>query len=114
MARLEDAGVIRGYPDTHYEDMTREQIQKRFMEIHDEALANSNNTDDDLRLKLMEAERTRHLKQWADNSTVLNHGHFLMMVSSIYDEAFFYTSKELEQQGRPGIDVQHFGEMLII
>ena len=48
--------VIRGYLDTHYADMTREQIQKRFMEIHDEASANSNFTDDDLRLKLMEAE----------------------------------------------------------
>ena len=110
LTRLEDAGVVRGYSDTHYLNMTREQIKNRFLDIHDEALANSDLTDNVLRLKLMETERTRYLKQWADNSTILNHGHFLMMVSSIYDEAFFFTSKELEQHGRPGIDVQQIVE----
>ena len=44
---------------------------------------------------LKSIERRRHLIWWGDNSTILNHGHLMMMVSSAYDKAFYYTDVEM-------------------
>ena len=32
---------------------------------------------------------------WSDHSSVMNHGHILLTVNTIYDPAFYYTSQEL-------------------
>ena len=56
------------------------------------------------RLKAM--ERKRHLMIWGDNSTLLNHGHLLLTVNSVYDEALYFTNEEMKAKGKGDIDVQ--------
>ena len=41
---------------------------------------------------------TRYLKVWHDDGPVSN-GHLLVMVAAIYDEAFYYTRKEMAERG---------------
>ncbi|CAH3194686.1 unnamed protein product, partial [Porites evermanni] len=62
-------------------------------------------TEDELRM-----ERKRHLMVWGDNSTLLNHGHLLLTVSAIYDEAIYYTNEEMKAKGKENIDVQSLVE----
>ena len=60
--------------------------------------------------KLKEIERKRHLMVWGDNSTLLNHGHILLTVSAVYDEALYYTNEEMKGRGQESIDVQSLVE----
>ena len=53
----------------------------------------------------MKLQRTRHLMILGDNSTILNHGHILYLVQSIYDPAFFYTPEEMKTRGYGDVDV---------
>ena len=43
---------------------------------------------------LMKYERTRHFMIWADNSTIMNHGHIMYLVQCLYDPALFFTPEE--------------------
>ena len=56
------------------------------------------------RLKAM--ERKHHFTIWADNSTPFNHGHLLLTVNSVYDEALYFTNEEMKAKGKGDIDVQ--------
>ena len=47
---------------------------------------------------------------WGDNSTLLNHGHILLTVSAVYDEALYYTTEEMKGKGQEKIDVQSLVE----
>lgn len=47
---------------------------------------------------------------WADNSTLLNHGYLLLTVNAVYDEALYFTNKEMEDQGKGNVDVQSLVE----
>lgn len=49
--------------------------------------------------------RTRHLKVWHDHADVASHGHFLVLVSAIFDPAIYYTTNEMKQKG-VSIDVE--------
>jgi len=51
-------------------------------------------------------ERKHHFMIWADNSTPLNHGHLLLTVNSVYDEALYITNEEMKAKGKGDIDVQ--------
>ena len=46
---------------------------------------------------------TRYLKIWHDHSSIAGHGHFLVLVSVIYDTAFYLTQEEVKDRN---IDVQ--------
>lgn len=41
---------------------------------------------------------------WGDNSTLLNHGHLLLTVSFVYDEALYLTNEEMKDKGQENID----------
>ena len=84
-------------------DVIRKKINikhEKYMKIHsDEELLKKinefNKSEDkcnieELRKKLCQFERTRHLMLWHDGSTLSNHGHLLMMVCVIYDPAIYY------------------------
>ncbi len=43
---------------------------------------------------------------WGDNSTLLNHGHLLLTVNSLYDQAIYFTNEEMKARGKGDIDVQ--------
>ena len=60
--------------------------------------------------KPKEIECKRHLMVWGDNSTLLNHGHLLLTVSAVYDEALYYTNDEMKERGQENIDVQSLVE----
>ena len=47
---------------------------------------------------------------WGDNSTLLKHGHLLLTVNSVYDEALYYTNEEMKAKGKGDIDVQSIVE----
>lgn len=49
--------------------------------------------------------RTRHIKMWHDHSTIAAHGYLLVLVSVIYDPAFFYTTEEMRRLKGVEIDV---------
>ena len=34
-----------------------------------------------------------------DHSEIANHGHLLVVISAIYDPAFYYTNSEMEEKG---------------
>ena len=63
-----------------------------------------------MRDKLKRMERNRHLLVWGDNSTLLNHGHLLLTVSAIYNDAIYYTNEEMKAKGKENIDVQSLVE----
>ena len=45
---------------------------------------------------LMKYERTKHFMIWADNSTIMNHGHIIYLVQCLYDPAFSFTPEEMK------------------
>ena len=47
---------------------------------------------------------------WGDNSTLLNHGHLLLTVDAVYDEAPYYTNKKMKDRSKENIDVQSLVE----
>ena len=67
-------------------------------------------TPGEMRDKVKRMERKRHLLVWGDNSTLLNHGHLLLTVSAIYDDAIYYTNEEMKAKGKENIDVQSLVE----
>ena len=54
---------------------------------------------------LMKYERTKHFMIWADNSTIMNHGHIMYLVQCLYDPAFFFTPEEMKARGHENLDV---------
>lgn len=49
---------------------------------------------------------SRNLKIWHDHSSVGGHGHFLVLVSVLYDPAIFLTQEEVEKNLKKDFDVQ--------
>lgn len=50
---------------------------------------------------------TRHLKIWHDHSAIAGHGHFLVLVSVIYNHFFYLTQEEADAKfGKGKIDIQ--------
>ena len=49
--------------------------------------------------------RTRHITLWHDHSTIAAHGYLLVLVSVLYDPAFFYTTEEMKSLKSVDIDV---------
>ena len=40
--------------------------------------------------------RTRHLKIWHDHSSIAGFGYLLVLISVVYDPAFYYTPEEMK------------------
>ena len=77
---LKRAPYRRDNSDTHYANMTHEQIATRLTEISKYKECGNLNMGQ-LRNKLKSIERHRHLLIWYDNSTVANHAYLLCLVS---------------------------------
>ena len=52
----------------------------------------------------MKYERTKHFMIWADNSTIMNHGHIIYLVQCLYDPAFF-TPEEMKARWHENVVV---------
>ena len=51
--------------------------------------------------------RTRHLQVWHDNSTIANHGYFMVTVKTCYDKNIHFTRDEYKAKTGIDIDIQH-------
>ena len=101
----ESLGILRVQTDEYYTAMTDAEVRGRLMQLgEDPNTGEESEIETKERLKAM--ERKRHLMIWGDNSTLLNHGHLLLTVNSVYDEALYYTNEEMKAKGKGNIDVQ--------
>lgn len=101
----ESLGLLRVQNDEYYTAMTDAEVRSRLVQLGEDAnTGEESEIETKERLKAM--ERKRHLMIWGDNSTLLNHGHLLLTVNSVYDEALYYTNEEMKAKGKGNIDVQ--------
>lgn len=103
----ESMGLMRIRSDNEYESMTEDAISSRLEQLGEDKEEESASEKKE---KLKKIERQRHLMVWSDNSTLLNHGHILLTVSAVYDEALYFTSEEMRAKGQENIDVQSLVE----
>ena len=103
----ESLGIMRICKDDFYDSMTEDELSSRLVQLGEES---GEGTPSEMRDRLKGMERKRHLMVWGDNSTLLNHGHLLLTVSAIYDEAVYYTNEEMKAKGKENIDVQSLVE----
>ena len=87
----EQLGLIRAHPDEYYTTLSREQVEKRLLELHE--LVESDWTTDELIEKLKQASCTRLLKLWHDHSKIAGHSHILVLVATVY------TTEEMQHKG---------------
>ena len=52
-----------------------------------------------MRAKLKSISRIRHLKVWHDHSDIAGHSHLFVLIAVVYDQALYYTSKEMQDKG---------------
>ena len=110
----EDLGLLHARADEYYAGMTKEQVNHRLAQLGESTNCLDTANLNDMKECFKHIERTRHLMLWADNSTLLNHGYLLLTVNVVYDEALFYTVKEMEEQGKGNVDVQSLVERPLI
>ena len=101
LKKHEDLGLVRGYTDR---DQSVEQLQEELANLGE--TTNPTTSTADLKAHLRKITTTRHFKIWHDHSTVAGHGHFLVLISAVYDPAFYLTAKEARQKLGKEIDVQ--------
>ena len=95
LQRCENLGLVRGYLDTEYEEMNNSEVKERLRKIGEFTReVEEKCTPRQMKELLMKYERTRHFMIWADNSTIMNHGHIMYLVQCLYDPAFFFTPEE--------------------
>ena len=98
---------MRLNPDPYFDNISKEELVKRFKYIGETIDASENLYD--LRERLKAFERTRSLQLWHDGSCITNHGHILFCINVLYDRAVFYTS-EYEQKFKEKKDIQRLVE----
>ena len=96
--RFEKLGIVRGYTNEEYGQMSDDQITER-LKVFGEIENHSGDTPGQRRGRLIKFQGTRHLMIWGDGSTILNHGHLLYLVQSVYDPAFYNSSAEMKVRG---------------
>ncbi|KAL9977669.1 hypothetical protein ACROYT_G015099 [Oculina patagonica] len=98
----EEMGLMRIRSDSDYDFMTEDEISSRLKQLgEDEEEESASNRKE----KLKEIERKRHLMVCSDNATLLNHGHILLTVNAVYDEALYFTNEEMKGMGQENVDV---------
>ena len=98
----ESLGIMRIWKDEIYDAMTADELSSRLVQLGEES---GEETPSEMRERLKGMERKGHLMVWGNNSTLLNHGHLLLTISAIYDEAVYYTNEEMKAKGKENIHV---------
>ena len=68
---------MRLNPDSYFENLSKEELVKRFQYIGETIDASENLYD--LRERLKAFERTRSLQLWHDGACITNHGHIIFL-----------------------------------
>ena len=102
----EGMGLIRRYADF---DLPREELMDKLVRLGEQLdpLLKYSDMQDLYKQKSL----TRHFKIWHDHSTVDGHGHFLVLVSAVYDPAFYFTALEMKEKFDKNIDIQSVVEV---
>ena len=107
----ESQGLLLIHHDDYYTATTDAEVRSRLIQLGEDAnTKEESETESKERLKAMKGKR--HLMVWSYNSTLLNHGHLLLTVNSVYDEAIYYTNEEMKAKGKRHTDVQSVVERL--
>lgn len=88
--RQENLQVLRQHPDTYYENLPEHQAETLLQQLGETSYERNGN----IKEKLKEVQRTRHVKIWHDHSDLLNRSYVSFMVSFLYDPAVFFTDDE--------------------
>jgi len=96
---------LRATSDQCIEDMSEEQLVAKLKNLNE---LNGIDTNDShqMKQKLKEVERTRHLMIWLDNSTVANSGYLACLVTCLYDPAVYYTNEEFKEEFGKSVNIQ--------
>ena len=106
LRKHEEMGLLRGNDDSC--GLTRDQLVERLEGIG-ESVAPTTSVEE-LRYHFQKISSTRHLKVWHDHSTVSGHGHFMVLISVMYDPALFLTPEEAKAKLGKEVDVQSIVE----
>ena len=109
LQRHEELGLLRIHPDEYFDNLQEAEIQARLQELVEDHIPEDTTTEA-LREKLKFLNRQRCFKVWHDHSTIGGHSHFMVLISAIYDPAFYYTPEEVEKQTRIKVDVPNLIE----
>ena len=82
---------MRSKPPVYYVTLSEEFICDRLKQLNEYKTSRS---IEDNRKLLQTLETTRNFQLWHDASVIANHGHIVMTVNVLYDEAIFYSSEE--------------------
>ena len=79
---------LRIKPDMFYTSLEEEELIKEFERLNEKIPSTAGGA------VLKKFHRTRTLACWHDSSSISNSSHFMVMFSTIYDPAIFYTDEE--------------------
>ena len=97
----EHLGIVRDSSDTYFNNLSTEDRDNLMVKLG----VHTTSSTEDRKEWLKQICRTRHIKMWHDHSTIAAHGYLQVLVSVIYDPAFFYTTEEMTSLKGVRIDV---------
>jgi len=77
LEKHEQMGLIRDYPDSHFTQLTEEEIKTTLQQLNESY--DPTCTIEELQQKSITISR-RHFKVWHDHSDVSGHSHFLVLI----------------------------------
>ena len=92
--------------DEKFDEMSREDIVKSLKEINEYKREYESVDVESLLDILKNMERRRNIMMWHDCATISNHSHFLVMASTMYDQAVHLTNEQYHQKFGQHVDVQ--------
>lgn len=98
----EQLGVVRLSNPSDDENLSEDEVDNAII-VRKISLDATHTTTTKLE-QLQKAKQVRHLKVWHDHGPIAGKGHFMVLVSAIYDPAFYYTPQELAEKGN-NVDV---------
>ena len=96
LRQYKELGLIRIYPDVYFENLQTTEIQARMQEPGEPHTPEE--ATETLCVKLKSLNRQCFFKVWHDHLTIGGHSHLMILISPIYDPAFYYTPEESERQ----------------
>ena len=94
LERHESLGIVRYSSDEYFDNLSATEIDCLSKKFGTSSLR-----------QLKNVCRMRHIKVWHDHSSIAAHGYLLVLVSVLYDPAFFYTTEEMKSLKGIDIDV---------
>ena len=98
-------GVVRSILNTDYTSFDVGTLKRKLKHLNP-------HTDTDelskpqLIAQIKGFEQNRHLLVWSDHASVMNHGHLMLTVKTLYDEGFYLTREEYKEIYGKDLDIE--------